>query len=332
MKSLLLLAFTLCSWTISAATPELVECKRIWDAAPHCAFTDLARWHDAWWCVFRESEAHVGGDGKIRVLTSKDGNAWESAALLTEEGIDLRDPKLAVTPDGRLMLTLGGSVYKGGKTLLGRQPRVTFSTDGHAWSAPQRVMAEGDWLWRVTWSGSTVYGTSYRTAAPAGGKGAPGDWSLVLYKSADGLAWEQVASLGVPDHPNETTLRFRDNGECLALVRREGADRQAWLGQAKPPYQDWQWKPIGRFIGGPNFLIRANGDLLACGRDLRPGNPAKTVLGPIQDGTWEPTLTLPSGGDTSYAGMVEYDGLLWVTYYSAHEGGKCAIYLAKVKL
>ena len=46
---------------------------------------------------------------------------------------------------------------------------------------------------------------------------------------------------------------------------------------------------------------------------------------------YEPVLTLPSGGDTSYAGMVWHDGLLWVSYYSSHEG-KTAIYLARVKL
>ena len=42
-------------------------------------------------------------------------------------------------------------------------------------------------------------------------------------------------------------------------------------------------------------------------------------------------LTLPSGGDTSYAGLVWHDGLLWVSYYSSHEE-KTAIYLAKVKV
>ena len=42
-------------------------------------------------------------------------------------------------------------------------------------------------------------------------------------------------------------------------------------------------------------------------------------------------LPLPSGGDTSYAGMVLHDGLLWVSYYASHEG-KTSIYLAKVKL
>jgi hypothetical protein len=42
-------------------------------------------------------------------------------------------------------------------------------------------------------------------------------------------------------------------------------------------------------------------------------------------------LTLPSGGDTSYAGIVLHKGMLWVSYYSSHEG-KAAIYLAKVAI
>ena len=49
------------------------------------------------------------------------------------------------------------------------------------------------------------------------------------------------------------------------------------------------------------------------------------------DGGYEPALTLPSGGDTSYAGMVWHEGQLWVSYYASHEG-KTAIDLARVKV
>jgi len=65
-----------------AAGPEVVSAEKIWDRAPHNAFTDLIRWHDKWYCTFREAEAHVGGNGKLRVLESADGKAWESAATV----------------------------------------------------------------------------------------------------------------------------------------------------------------------------------------------------------------------------------------------------------
>ena len=48
--------------------------------------------------------------------------------------------------------------------------------------------------------------------------------------------------------------------------------------------------------------------------------------------TFQHVLELPSGGDTSYPGMVIHGGLLWMSYYSSHEDGKTSIYLAKIKL
>ena len=45
--------------------------------------------------------------------------------------------------------------------------------------------------------------------------------------------------------------------------------------------------------------------------------------------SYEPALTLPSGGDTSYAGMVWHEDLLWMSYYSSHEEST-NVYLAKV--
>src|ERR1041384_1204212 len=39
-----------------AASAELVDNRKIWDKGGHNAFTDLVRWHDRWWCTFREAE------------------------------------------------------------------------------------------------------------------------------------------------------------------------------------------------------------------------------------------------------------------------------------
>ncbi len=315
-------------FVVSALAEPQVTVTKVWDAAPHSAFTDLARWRNGWWIIFRESAAHVGGDGKLRVLYSATGDKWESAALIAEDGIDLRDPKLSVTPDDRLMIVAGGSVYSGGTKLLARQPRVAFSKDGKEWTAPQRVLGEGEWLWRVTWNQATAWGMSYKTSAPEGTAEDTGEWTLTLYKSEDGLDWKAVAPMKITGRPNEATLRFGIEGDCTALVRRESADKQGWLGKSKLPYTEWTWQPIGRGIGGPNFLMPP-GQLLAAGRDYRPDGP-KTVVGPIVDGKWEPVVTLPSGGDSSYPGMFWNRGEWWVSYYSSHEG-KSAIYLAKIR-
>ena len=80
---------------------KIVESRRIWDKAAHNAFTDLLRHDDRWYCVFREGSKHVSPDGSLRVITSKDGEAWESLTLISHPIDDLRDAKLTRTPDGR---------------------------------------------------------------------------------------------------------------------------------------------------------------------------------------------------------------------------------------
>ena len=306
-----------------APAPTLVTVAKIWDAGAHNAFTDLIRWRNRWYCTFRESDAHVGGDGRIRVLASADGEAWTSAALIAETGIDLRDPKLSITPDDRLMMVAGGSVYEG-TTYRGRQPRVLFSSDGSGWSTPQRILAEGDWLWRVTWHEGTAYGVTYRTKA-----GDPSEWTATLVSSRDGRTFQNVITFAVPDRPNETTLRFMPDGEMIALVRREAGSRFAWVGRSRAPYTTWTWRETAHSVGGPNFIRLPDGELWASGRSV-VGKPTTVLARMTIEGGYEPVLTLPSGGDTSYAGMVWHDGLLWVSYYASHEG-KSAIYLARVK-
>ena len=64
------------------------------------------------------------------------------------------------------MIVAGGSVYGGTKMLKSRQPRVPFSKDGREWTTPQRVLGDGDWLWRVTWHDGKAYGVSYDHTAP----------------------------------------------------------------------------------------------------------------------------------------------------------------------
>ncbi|HYM09577.1 MAG TPA: hypothetical protein VEU62_02530, partial [Bryobacterales bacterium] len=253
---------------LEAGTPQIVSVRKIWDAGQHNAFTDLIRFHNAWYCTFRESEAHVGGNGKLRVLVSSDGEQWKPAALLAEDGVDLRDPKLSLTPDGRLMIVAGGSVYEG-KTLKGRRPRVAFSKNGHDWTAPQPILAEGDWLWRVTWHKGRAYGVSYRVS---------GDSSTArdfLFSSVDGVHYKLITEWDVSGG-DEATVRFVNGDEMMALVRREADDGHAWIGTSRPPYKQWQWHATGHRVGGPNFIELPDGSLWAGGRES-PGG-AKTVL------------------------------------------------------
>lgn len=335
-----LLLFLLLNHVATAAEPKVASLAKIWDQGKHNAFTDLIFWQNQWYCTFREADDHVGGDGQLRVIVSKDGTNWTSAALIGEKGIDLRDPKLSVTPKDELMIVAGGSVYEG-KKLLGRQPRVTFSKNGTGWTPPQRTLTEGEWLWRVTWHEGKAYGVSYNAderksdaakKAAETGKTDPGpaDWKLKLVSTSDGVKYDLVTHLDVPGHPNETTLRFEPNGEMIALVRREGGSKNGWIGRSQPPYKEWTWKETAHRFGGPNFIRLPDGNWWAAGRSY-PGG-AKTVVARMTPaGDYEPLLTLKSGGDTSYPGLVWHQDQLWMSYYSSHEG-KTSIYLAKIDI
>ena len=59
---------------------ELVVSK-IWDQAPHSAFTDLIRFNNAFYCSFREGSSHLGPGGSVRVIKSIDGIDWETIAF-----------------------------------------------------------------------------------------------------------------------------------------------------------------------------------------------------------------------------------------------------------
>ncbi|HEX4129589.1 MAG TPA: exo-alpha-sialidase [Pirellulales bacterium] len=316
--------------TSGQAAPQIVSVEKIWDRGNHNAFTDLIRFHDEWFCTFREADSHVGGDGKLRVLRSIDGSSWESAALLAEEGIDLRDPKLSITADGRLMIVAGGSVYGGTTVLKERQPRVAFSPDARTWTPTQRVLEKGDWLWRVTWHNERAYGVAYRAEPSPGVKPKPEDRLARLVASNDGVNYELVAPLDVDGRANEATVRVLSSGEMVILQRREMKDQHGWIGTATAPFREFRWSDTGHRLGGPNFIELPDGALWAGSREHTNAGP-RTVLARMTPTSYEPVLALPSGGDTSYPGLVWHDGLLWMSYYSSHEG-KTSIYLAKIRL
>ena len=113
------------------------------------------------------------------------------------------------------------------------------------------------------------------------------------------------------------------------LVRREAGDQGGWVGRSQSPYTDWKFAPTKVRLGGPDFLELPDGSLVAGSRDHSSGK-AKFSLFRMTRDSLTPVLTLPSGGDCSYPALVWHDDLLWVSYYSSHEG-KTSIHLAKVK-
>jgi hypothetical protein len=326
-----MLLFALLPATLAAdpaPKAELVSVAKIWDQAAHNAFTDLIRFRDRWYCTFREGVKHAGDPGAIRILVSADGAKWESIAHMAKPGEDYRDPKLAITPDGKLMLVAASAVPATRDPLTDHYSFVCFSADGKTWTEPKKVVSSWQWLWRVTWHEGAAYGVGYSwdDKSPREDKKR----SAILFRSKDGVSFEKLADFALKN-PSEATLRFAGD-TLLCLQRRDGEPNTAMLGTSKAPFKEWQWQDLGMYFGGPNFLQLPDGTWWAVGRRIAD-KKAETIVCrfDVKAGKLEHVLTLPSSGDTSYAGLVWHEGQLWISYYSTHEK-KTSIYLARVKI
>ncbi|MDG1872371.1 MAG: sulfatase-like hydrolase/transferase [Mariniblastus sp.] len=313
--------------------PEIsVEVSRIWNSNPHSAFTDLIHWNKKFYCAFRIGTGHVPGekgeDGRIQIISSTNGKTWSKVATIVESKIDLRDPKLSVTPDGRLMLLMGGSNYDGNQ-LIDRSTRVAFMnpadqefTSIEKINFDHAVASDDDWLWRVTWHKGVGYGVIYQANKSP--------WGLHLVSTRDGINYDLIKSLSLKGKPNESTIRFDSSDQMHIVVRNEDARKMGHWGRGNPPYDELNWNPIKKQLGGPNIVQLPDGSWILGTREY--GNSLTTVLGHLSTtGKFKKLLTLPSGGDTSYPGMVVHHGKLWVSYYSGHQG-RTAIYLATIQL
>lgn len=300
-----------------------VQVTKIWDQAPHNAFTDLVRFQGRWFCVFREGKGHNSLDGALRVITSTDGVKWESAALITSKNSDLRDPKITVTPDGQLMLYAAEFLHD--RSRHSYQSLVWFSRDGRNWGERHPIGEPDFWIWRITWHKGVAYGIGY---------GCAKDQSIRLYISKDGKKFETlVERLYDKGYPNETGLVFvGDTAYCL--LRRDGTgqgNNSGLIGIAQPPYIRWEWKDLRVQIGGPQMIQLPDGRFVGAVRLYDKKIRTSLCWIDPKEGKLTEFLPLPSGGDTSYPGMVLHQDQLWISYYSSHEG-KTSIYLAKLPL
>lgn len=303
---------------------ELLNVDKIWTNGMHNAFTDLIFYKNNWYCAFREASSHKSKDGIINIIRSKDSSNWELKKTFSVESDDLRDPKFSITKDGDLLLIFNQRFLNPIDTHI-RQSVTYLTNDGEIWKGPFiSDTGLGTWRWSVTWYKDKGYSVGYT------GKDKTG----TLYTTNDGKEWDPFFENFFPlvtTYPNETSLVFNNNdSSAYCLLRRDCGTKTAMLGQSCYPYSTWEWVDLGVRIGGPKMIQLPNGYLLAVVRlydqKVRTSicfvNPEKHTLKEI--------MTLPSGGDTSYAGVVVIGKHLHISYYSSHEGVS-SIYLAEVK-
>ena len=298
----------------------------------HNAFTSLLLYKDNFYCSFRQGSDHgAGADGVIRIIKSKDGKDWESVVTLKKVGYDLRDPKLSITPDGRIMVIMGGSVWEN-REIMSQLSHVSFSDDaGTIFSEPQpinvpsNIRSKYDWLWRVTWYNNTGYGVLKQQ-----NRDNPEQITkkISLLKTNNGIDYILIKKFeGLGDNSTESTVRIMPDGEMFMMVRR---NPEGLWGRSKPPYEEWTLKGSGMRFGGPDFIPLNDNYFIACARIYESTSGTGLFL-VTKDGKFSKILRLPSGGDNSYPGLVIVKDRLYVSYYSSHEG-HTNIYFAEIPL
>lgn len=313
-----------------------MQVSTLWQSENHSAFTDLSFFNGQWFCVFREGSTHMSLDGQIVVLCSNDAKTWQEHSRLSWQGGDLRDPKLSIRPDNQLILSAGirWAVYSSAPSRLYSvawqlEQSSEQSFEQNHWSAPiLDDTSEGTWRWAVTWHQGKAYSVGY------GGQDIHG----CLYRSDDGLHWQKWVEDFFPDpsiFTNESSL-VSQGDSLICLSRRDAAGgANAVLGISTGRLKTWHWKLLAKPIGGPKLMQLSNGEFVVVGRYINFKRwSAKTRLYKLNNHTGRLKLwrELPSAGDTSYAGMIEYDGQLYISYYSCHQHSHTAIYLARIAL
>ena len=147
-------------------TNDSIAVTCIWDKADHNAFTDLEYYNKQFYCSFRESDEHLpkhdSTKGEICIITSPNGDKWELTKRFVSEQFDLRDSKISIMPDGRLMILIIGIKWKD-NYLVGQKTFVSFSNNGKTFTELQQVNIgenlESKWdaIWSIAWSDSIGY-------------------------------------------------------------------------------------------------------------------------------------------------------------------------------
>lgn len=204
-----------------------------------------------------------------------------------------------------------------------RPNRAQVNTDVvvETWAITHDDLGMDGWLfWRPkTQDGITYYNSPY--------------WyhhnKAVLIKSTDGIHWKIVSTINEGERNDETEIIFLPDGRMLATTRLEydeswadgalGDPRGSTLiAESRPPHTTWKELAQSRVtrLDGP-YLFEYNSRIYAIGRyqpDLGKSGPLtsegsglarkRTALFEVREDGLAYLTDLPSGGDTSYVGLV----------------------------
>ena len=284
----------------------------------HLGFPDIVKYKDTWYISVRFSEGHLPINfGHVILFKSGDLKTWLPEQIFTQEGYDLRDPKLFVADNTLYVHFHSTTINPYGEI---RNDYISrYNTETNLWNKPIKINKNTNiksWFWRITFNENMYYTAAYKSGEP-----------LRLFTSKDGINFNESYKFKNQGYNSESTIRFH-NEKAYILIRRE--NENALFGEAASnDLTHWSFKNIDiKSFGGPNFVIYENYFLIG-GRNID-----KTILYSYNYNSdlLKEIMILPSVLDTGYPGMFIDNDLLYVIYYSGSNTGKYLINLAIINL
>ncbi len=291
----------------------------------------------------RDPMLSVTPEGKLMVNTSlafvsREGRYWDPESGAELDYIPQEAEAEKKFPKRYYQLDNPGTPDSCEEHMVARQSVTWLSDDGLNWgSANCCPSGVNTWRWQVRWHNGMAYSVGYC------GKDTRG----TLYRSRDGKSWRPLLENFFPDGKGtEATLAFGPDGTGYCLLRYDKKETFFGVGKA-PYYQEWNWQKINVdcgpehggtkpasevftvHFGGPKMICTVDGRLFAVARMLWPWrDDGKITLFEIDPAT--ATLKIVEEIDgTSYAGLVEHEGELWISYGSR---GANTLFLTRMKL
>jgi len=291
----------------------------------HNSNTDLIYWHDAFWMIHASSPWHFGShECKLVLWRSTDAKDWERIREFHAPNRDIRDPKFA--PIGNKLYLY--ALINDGFMATPFETSMTSSEDGRTWTEIRKIEPKGWLFWRPkSFDGKTWYCPAY--------------WyehgKSMLFKSENGEDWTEVGPIYTGAANDETAIEFLPDGRMICTARLEvtadavlgNPDSSTLISISKPPYTDWkQTKSYVTRLDGPR-LFSYKGDIYAIARHNPQPNrfptyrastlgKKRTALYKVEPERLVYLSSLPSAGDTSYAGAVVQGDTLYVSYYTSN--------------
>ncbi len=326
MRSIMLVSFAfqfafLTAEASAQIKAEVVSTTKVWEQQQTIVSTALVRFQGDLYCACREGTRPFSKDGTIRLLTSKDGQKWESVVVFNSPTPDrgLSYPKLTVTPQKELMLGAMGAVKV--KTYHNRHLMLWTSKNGRNWIGPKKVGGSDFIASSLCEHNGQIY--TYSRGSICGSA----QTFLIESSRRDQIFKETYKETVSGFFPGNASLVFQDKaGYCLM-----NRGKSVMVGFAKAPYNEWTWKPLNESIRVNNAIRLPNGQIVVSG-ELKDEHVRTSLCWfDVKKNQLLEILELPTEGQAVVTGLEVFAGHLFVSHHAAKDG-KTGVYLTKVKI